>query len=141
MGIPADQIDENAISQAIHAAQLEQFVSNLPEGLDTMVGERGIRLSGGPRQRIGMARALYHDPPVLVLDEATSSLDTATERNVVEAVRSLKGNKTLFIVSHRVSTVEDCDHLFRLEQGHVVPEGKTEMVLGNIPAMPPEMSH
>jgi ABC-type bacteriocin/lantibiotic exporter with double-glycine peptidase domain len=103
LSIPADQIDENAISRAIHAAQLEQFVSNLPEGLDTMVGERGIRLSGGQRQRIGMARALYHDPPVLVLDEAISSLDTATERNVMEAVRSLKGSKTLFIVAHRVS--------------------------------------
>ena len=70
-----------------------------------------------------------------------SSLDTVTERDVMEAVRPLKGNETLFVIAHRVSTVEGCDHLFRLEQGCVVPEGKTEMVLGNLPAMPPEMSH
>ena len=129
-GLPNDQIDESAVWRAIRAAQLEQFVSELPQGLDTVVGERGIRLSGGQRQRIGIARALYHDPTVLVLDEATSSLDTATERDVMDAVRILKGDKTLIIVAHRLSTVEHCDFIFRLEHGQLVDEGRPAAVLG-----------
>lgn len=129
-GLPDEQINEQDVWQAIRAAQLEQFVNGLPQGVDTMVGERGIRLSGGQRQRIGIARALYHDPPVLVLDEATSSLDTATERGVMEAVRALQGNKTILIVAHRLSTVEHCDRLFRLEKGGVVAEGETIAMLG-----------
>jgi ABC-type multidrug transport system fused ATPase/permease subunit len=127
-GLPADQIDEAAVLRAIRAAQLEQFVNDLPQGLDTIVGERGVRLSGGQRQRIGIARALYHDPPVLVLDEATSSLDTTTERGVMEAVRALHGKKTLLIVAHRLTTVEHCDRLFRLERGRVVQEGSFAQV-------------
>jgi len=98
-------------------------------GLDTIVGERGIRLSGGQRQRIGIARALYHDPAVLVLDEATSSLDVATESGVMEAVRALQGEKTLLIVAHRLSTVEHCDRLYRLERGRVLQEGSAGDVL------------
>ena len=127
-GLPADQIDEAGVWRAIRAAQLEQFVNDLPQGLDTIVGERGVRLSGGQRQRVGIARALYHDPPVLVLDEATSSLDTATERGVMEAVRALHGKKTLLIVAHRLTTVEHCDRLFRLERGRVVQEGSFAQV-------------
>ncbi len=140
-GLPNDQIDEAAVWRAIHAAQLEQFIDELPQGLDTLVGEHGVRLSGGQRQRIGIARALYHDPPVLVLDEATSSLDTFTERGFMEAVRALQGDKTLLIVAHRLSTVERCDRLYRLEQGRVVEEGETAVVLGRIPAVPIEESH
>ena len=94
-----------------------------------MVGERGVRLSGGQRQRIGIARALYHDPPVLVLDEATSSLDTGTELSVMDAVRALQGRKTLIIVAHRLSTVEHCDRLFRLEHGRLVEESETLVAL------------
>ncbi len=119
-GLPTDQIDEAAIWRAIYSAQLEQFVNELPLGLDTLVGERGVRLSGGQRQRIGIARALYHDPAVLVLDEASSALDTATESAVMDAVRALHGHKTLIIVAHRLSTVEHCDRLFRLERGKLV---------------------
>jgi len=129
-GVPAGQIDETAVRRAIRAAQLEQFVSELPQGLDTLVGERGIRLSGGQRQRIGIARALYHDPKVLVLDEATSSLDTVTESGVMDAVRSLRGGKTLIIVAHRLSTVAHCDRLFCLERGMIVEERETNEVLG-----------
>lgn len=129
-GLPTEQIDETAVWRAIRAAQLEQFVNDLPQGLDTLVGERGIRLSGGQRQRIGIARALYHDPAVLVLDEATSSLDTTTERGVMEAVNALHGDKTILIVAHRLSTVEYCDRLYRLEQGKVVEEGATAVMLG-----------
>lgn len=130
-GLANDQIDDMALQRAIRAAQLESLVDELPQGLETVVGERGIRLSGGQRQRIGIARALYHDPSVLVLDEATSSLDTATERGVMDAVRALQGDKTVLIVAHRLSTVEHCDRLFRLEQGRIVEEGVTSVVLAN----------
>jgi ABC-type multidrug transport system fused ATPase/permease subunit len=116
-GLADDKIDNIAVARAIRSAQLEEFVCTLPEGLETVVGERGIRLSGGQRQRIGIARALYHDPSVLVLDEATSALDTATEQGVMEAITALHGTKTILIVAHRLSTVEHCDRLYRLECG------------------------
>ncbi len=128
-GLPLDEIDERAVRSAIKAAQLEEFVSTLPEGLETIVGERGVRLSGGQRQRIGIARALYHDPSILVLDEATSALDGETERGVMEAVTLFKGSKTIIVVAHRLSTVQDCDRLFRLERGRVVEEGAPEKML------------
>jgi ABC-type multidrug transport system fused ATPase/permease subunit len=129
-GVPDDQIDEGAVWRAIGAARLEWMVRALSGGLDTVVGERGIRLSGGERQRIGIARALYHDPAVLVLDEATSSLDTDTEREVMETVRALRLNKTLIIVAHRLTTVQHCDRLFRLERGRAVEEGAAAEVPG-----------
>ena len=128
-GLPNEQIDDAAVQRAIRAAQLEEFVASLPDGLETLVGERGIRLSGGQRQRIGIARALYHDPAVLVLDEATSSLDTATEHDVMQAVTALQGSKTVLIVAHRLSTVEHCDRLYRLEYGRVVAEGSLKPML------------
>lgn len=118
-GLAKEEIDDVAVQLAIKNAQLEEFVASLPEGLETIVGERGVRLSGGQRQRIGIARALYHNPAVLVLDEATSALDTATEHDVMQAVIALQGCKTMLIVAHRLSTVEHCDRLYRLEQGRV----------------------
>src|SRR5690606_36222492 len=117
---------------AICTAQLEHCVNDLPQGLDTMVGERGIRPSGGQRQRIGIARALYHKPSMLVLDEDTSSLHTVTERGVMDAVNALHGEKTIIIVAHRLSTVSNCDRLFRLEQGRLVEEGETVMMLEKV---------
>jgi ABC-type multidrug transport system fused ATPase/permease subunit len=123
IGIADSEIDEDAISEALKSAQLEDFVASLPKGLDTVVGERGVRLSGGQRQRIGIARALYHRPSVLVLDEATSSLDTETEHGVMQAVQALQGDKTVVIVAHRLSTVEYCDRLYRLDAGRIVDEG------------------
>jgi ABC-type multidrug transport system fused ATPase/permease subunit len=127
-GLPDGEIDDARLRRALRAAQLEEFVESLPNGVDTVVGERGVRLSGGQRQRIGIARALYHDPPVLVLDEATSSLDTANEQGVMAAVNALHGKKTLLIVAHRLSTVSTCDRLFRLEQGELVETGNFETV-------------
>ena len=123
------EIDEDAIREALKSAQLEEFVASLPEGLDTVVGERGVRLSGGQRQRIGIARALYHRPSVLVLDEATSSLDTETEHGVMQAVQALQGDKTVIIVAHRLSTVEYCDRLYRLDAGRIVDEGTFDEVM------------
>jgi len=121
-GLSGQQIDDVAIKRAIDAAQLTEFVAGLPQGLETMVGERGVRLSGGQRQRIGIARALYHDPAILVLDEATSALDTETERGVMRAVSALQGHKTVLIVTHRMSTVEQCSRVYRLECGKLVSE-------------------
>jgi ABC-type multidrug transport system fused ATPase/permease subunit len=128
-GIADADIDDAAVMRAIRAAQLDGFVAELPQGLDSLIGERGVRLSGGQRQRIGIARALYHDPAVLVLDEATSALDTATERGVMQAVTALHGRKTIVIIAHRLSTVAGCDRLYRLEAGRVVAEGTHAEVL------------
>ena len=118
-GLPDDGIDELALKRAIDAAQLTQFVASLPEGLDTVVGERGVRLSGGQCQRVGIARALYHDPQVLMLDEASSALDTATEEAVMSAVTALHGRKTVLIIAHRLSTVTHCDSLYEVADGRV----------------------
>ena len=137
-GLPKDQIDDNALTSAIRSAQLEDFVASLPDGLDTIVGERGVRLSGGQRQRIGIARALYNNPDVLVLDEATSSLDTDTEHGVMQAVQALQGEKTVIIVAHRLSTVEYCDRLYRLENARIVDEGTFSEVTSRTKDLPRE---
>jgi ABC-type multidrug transport system fused ATPase/permease subunit len=123
LGIPARDIDSSAVDRALRAAQLDEFVRSLPAGLDTVVGERGVRLSGGQRQRIGIARALYHDPSVLIFDEATSSLDTATEELVIEAVDALRGSRTIIVIAHRLSTIRNCDYVFSLREGAISSEG------------------
>ena len=128
-GLVESMIDNQAVERAIQMAQLKDFVETLPDGLDTVVGERGVRLSGGQRQRIGIARALYSDPEVLVLDEATSSLDAETEYGVMQAVKALQRNKTVIIVAHRLSTVEYCDRLYRLDAGRIVDEGTFDEVM------------
>ncbi len=116
-GVADEGIDFEAVKRALCAAQLDGFVSGLPDGLETQIGERGVKLSGGQRQRIGIARALYHDPPILILDEATSSLDTETESAVMGAVNALQGSKTLIIVSHRLTTLENCSHIYSVRNG------------------------
>ncbi len=128
-GLPPEQIDDAAVERAIRASQLDSLIAGLPEGAETLVGERGIRLSGGQRQRVGIARALYHDPSVLVLDEATSALDGDTEQCVMDAVNSLHGCKTILIIAHRLSTVKNCDKIFRMEGGQLTAEGPPEVML------------
>ena len=113
-------IDDERLMRAVEEAQLKEFVETLSEGLDTEIGERGIRLSGGQRQRIGIARALYTNPQVLVLDEATSALDNDTEKAVMEAIDCLAGTKTLIIIAHRLSTVENCDIKYEVKDGGVL---------------------
>lgn len=119
-GLPDGDIADEQVWQALEMAQLREFVLSLPEGLDTRVGERGVRLSGGQRQRIGIARALYHAPAILVLDEATSALDNATEDEFMKAIYALRTSRTIIIVAHRLSTVEYCDRILTLAEGRVV---------------------
>ena len=119
LGIPESEIDDLAIQAAINSAQLENWIATLPEGINSVVGEQGVRLSGGQRQRIGIARALYHDPELLVLDEATSALDSATETEVMNAVAALHGTKTVIMVAHRTSTLSQCDRIYKLESGAI----------------------
>ena len=119
-GIDADKIDEKRIWEVLEEAQLKEFVEELPNGLDTTIGDRGVRLSGGQRQRIGIARALYHDPEILVFDEATSALDNDTEAAVMDAVNSFHGKKTMIIIAHRLNTIEKCDILYKVEEGKLI---------------------
>ncbi len=131
-GIPPAEVDQDEVERAASVAGLHRFViTELPQGYDTMVGERGVRLSGGQRQRIGIARALYHDPDVLVLDEATSALDNLTERAVMDAVHNLEGFKTIILVAHRLTTVENCDKIFLIDQGAVLAEGHYRELLAS----------
>lgn len=116
-----DDIDnEEKVWKALEEAQLKSFVEELEDGLDTVIGERGVRLSGGQRQRIGIARALYNDPKILVLDEATSALDNETENAVMEAIDGLHGRKTMIVIAHRLSTIKNCDIVYRVEDGKVI---------------------
>lgn len=132
-GIPEQDIDMVAVEKAARIAELHDFVNaELPDGYATVVGERGVRLSGGQRQRIGIARALYNDPDVLVLDEATSALDNMTERAVMDAVARLARRKTIILIAHRLSTVQDCDRIFLLKDGALESQGSYgELVNGS----------
>jgi ABC-type multidrug transport system fused ATPase/permease subunit len=116
-GIDEQNIDDEKVVRALELAQLKEFVDELPAGMNELVGERGVRLSGGQRQRIGIARALYLDPPILVFDEATSALDVETEKEVMKSLDHLRTNKTILIVTHRISALENCDQTIRVNEG------------------------
>ena len=131
-GLPEKMIKDDEVERALRQANLFDFVQTLPKGWDTEVGERAVRLSGGQRQRLGIARALYANPQVIVLDEATSSLDDATESEIVESFRQIAKNHTLIIVAHRTSTLRYCNRLIRLEGGRIVQEGSFEDVIGSM---------
>jgi len=131
-GLPPESIDGLAIQVALETANLWDFVSSLPSGLETVVGERGIRLSGGQRQRLGIARALYQQPEVLALDEATSALDDDTEREIVRSFEVLSRDRTTFVVAHRVSTLRHCSRILRLENGRIIADGSFVDVIGSI---------
>lgn len=121
-GIAEEKIDEDRLWKALREAQLDEFIRTLPQGLETSIGERGIRLSGGQRQRIGIARALYHDPEVLILDEATSALDNDTEAAIMDSINRFQGRKTLIIIAHRLQTIEKCDLVYRVQDGRALVE-------------------
>lgn len=119
-GIPDEAIEDDRVMRAIEMAQLGDFVDSLPDGTETRIGELGAALSGGQRQRVGIARALYHDPDILFLDEATSALDTETEEQIVQALETLRGQKTLVVIAHRLSTLRSCDRILTLSRGRIV---------------------
>ncbi len=129
LGVSECDIDETKLSQAISDAQLEEYIEQLPIGLDTEVGERGVRISGGQRQRIGIARALYHGPEVLILDEATSSLDIETEKKVIDVITNLIGKKTIIIISHRFSAIKCCNNIYRLDSGKITQAGNYNQII------------
>lgn len=126
-GIAPMDIDDNRVWKALEEAQLKEYVENLKNGLDTMVGDRGIRFSGGQRQRIAIARALYENPDILVFDEATASLDNETEAAVMESIKKLQGHKTLIIIAHRLSTIKDCEMIYAIENGKAVKKTYEEI--------------
>ena len=131
-GVPEDKIDEERLWEVLKEAQLDAFIKTLPDGLETTIGERGIRLSGGQRQRIGIARALYNNPEVLILDEATSALDNDTEAAIMESINRLQGKKTLVIIAHRLQTIEKCNVVYRVENGKAVVERGQEYLMKNL---------
>jgi ABC-type multidrug transport system fused ATPase/permease subunit len=118
-GNKTDLVDVKMLNEAIEISSLNEFIGDLPDGLDTFVGERGVRLSGGQRQRICIARALYNKPQIIVFDEATSALDSNTERKIQESIKSLHGKRTMIIVSHRQTSLDYCDKVYKVENGQV----------------------
>ncbi len=123
-GVAREDVDEERVWAVLEEAHLAEYIKTLPEGLDTKIGERGIRISGGQRQRIGIARALYDDPEVLILDEATSALDNDTEAAIMESINALHGRKTLIIIAHRLQTIEKCDMVYRVADGKIKKENQ-----------------
>ena len=128
-GVPDELIDIDRLYQAIETAQLLEVVNNLPNGVDTRVGERGVLFSGGQRQRVGIARTLYHEREILILDEATAALDNETEKLVSDAINSLSGKKTLITIAHRLTTLEKCDRIYSLSKGQISQYGSYEEVV------------
>ncbi|MCM1234283.1 MAG: ATP-binding cassette domain-containing protein, partial [Ruminococcus flavefaciens] len=121
-GIDEKDINDNKVWEVLKDAAIDDFVKKLPDGLYTQIGERGVRLSGGQCQRIGIARALYSEPEILFFDEATSALDNDTEKAIMDSIYELRRLKTIIIIAHRLTTIEGCDHIFRVEDGKVIQE-------------------
>ncbi|MFC6382321.1 ABC transporter ATP-binding protein [Psychrobacter glacincola] len=132
-GLPAAEIDIQQVNKAIELAHLTELMKQLPEGMNTKVGERGVQLSGGQRQRIGIARALYHEADVLVFDEATSALDGITEKIVMDAIHEFSGKKTIIMIAHRLKTVQKCDIIYFMAQGKIIDSGTYEHLVENNP--------
>ncbi len=134
-GVPDTQIDMRAVERAIHLAGLDPVIRTQRDGMETLVGDRGIRLSGGERQRIGIARALYHEPGLLILDEATSALDKETERQIVDSILGLGLSKTVIVIAHRLSTVENCDIVYLMRSGRIIDRGPFSKIIERSPAL------
>ena len=132
-GIETDDISPDKIIKALRDAKLETFVNSLPEGINTVIGEQGVKLSGGQRQRLGIARTLYDDPDILILDEATSSLDLETEAQITDVMIGLRGSKTLIVIAHRLSTIQSCDQIYYMKDGQIAAQGTFAELTKNNP--------
>ena len=130
LGINEEDIDDNRLNESLRQARLSDMVENLPEGVNTILGERGIRFSGGQRQRVALARAFYHGRNILVMDEATSALDSETEKEIVSEIERLKGNKTMIVIAHRLTTLKHCDRIYKLQDGKIVNMGSYSEIIG-----------
>ena len=130
LGVPDDLVDHAMLINSIKQSKLAELIEQMPEGVNTLLGESGIQLSGGQRQRIALARAFYHNREILVMDEATSALDSETESEIVNEIKLLKGNKTLIVIAHRLSTVKHCDYIYKIDKGKIVEKGNYESVVG-----------
>ena len=129
--IPKEKINKRKVRRSIRLAGLEKVIDELPDGIETVVGERGVQLSGGQRQRIGIARALYNDPKILVFDEATSALDSNTEKVIMDSIFNFSGLKTIIIIAHRLSTLKKCDLIYFIDKGKVSDKGSFQTLLNN----------
>ena len=130
LGVPDDLVDHAMLINSIKQSKLAELIEQMPEGVNTLLGESGIQLSGGQRQRVALARAFYHNREILVMDEATSALDSETESEIVNEIKLLKGNKTLIVIAHRLSTVKHCDYIYKIDKGKIVEKGNYESVVG-----------
>jgi ABC-type bacteriocin/lantibiotic exporter with double-glycine peptidase domain len=130
LGVPDDLVDHAMLINSIRQSKLAELIEQMPEGVNTLLGESGIQLSGGQRQRVALARAFYHNREILVMDEATSALDSETESEIVNEIKLLKGNKTLIVIAHRLSTVKHCDYIYKIDKGKIVEKGNYESVVG-----------
>ena len=133
LGYPIDIATDELVMKALKIAHLDSFIAGLPFGIDTPVGERGTKISGGQRQRLGIARAMFTNPHLLVLDEATSSLDGETEANISDSIHELRGSTTVVIIAHRLSTVRNADLVVYMDSGRILSKGKFEQVRAEIP--------
>jgi HlyD family secretion protein len=140
-GLPVKNINLEQVKVAIQLAHLDELVAELPEGIDTKVGERGVQLSGGQRQRIGIARALYHEASVLVFDEATSALDGITEKIIMDAIHDFNGQKTIIMIAHRLKTVQKCDIIFFIDKGKVIDQGTYQELIAKNPQFKEMAAH
>lgn len=132
LGVEDELIDINKVYQSIDQARLTELVRSMPDGIETNVGDKGVKLSGGQRQRIALARAFYHQRDLLILDEATSAVDNEVEKEIVDEINNLKGVKTVIVIAHRLSTIMNCDHVIKLENGKIVESGDPSKILGTI---------
>ena len=131
LGINEQDIDIKLLNQSLEKASLTSLIEQLPDGVDTVLGERGVRLSGGQRQRIALARAFYHKRDILIMDESTSALDNETEKEIVNEIKRLKGDITMIVIAHRFSTIENCDVIYRMRKGEIVDSGSSQDMLGS----------
>ena len=132
-GIPDNEIEEDKVWSALALVQLKEFVQNQPDGLNTAIGEHGTLLSGGQRPRIGNARAIYHEPKILIMDEATAALDNETEQAFMDGIEELRDQKTILLIAHRLSTVKNCDIIFFLKNGQLIAQGKFDELMEENP--------